>query len=75
MERWNPIGWTLLAGGFLFSAAVAGFGLVGSNWGGSIWLIGYLAMLVGLAILITNMLRALWRFGRRQVAVLTRNSS
>ena len=69
MENWNAYGWTLLAGGFVFGMVIGGLGL-----GGSLWLIGYTAMLAGLTILITNMMRALWRFGRRRKSILSRLS-
>jgi hypothetical protein len=49
----------LLAGGFLYGMVIGGLGL-----GGSLWMIGYALMLAGLTILMTNMVRALWRLGR-----------
>lgn len=67
MEHWNPYGWMLLAGGFLYGMVVGGLGL-----GGSLWMIGYALMLAGLTILMTNMVRALWRLGRRRKAILSR---
>jgi hypothetical protein len=70
VENWNPYGWLLMAGGFLFGVALGWFGV-----GGSYWMIGYGAMLAGLTILITNMMRALWRYGRRRKALFGRRSS
>jgi hypothetical protein len=35
-------------------------------------MIGYALMLAGLTILMTNMVRALWRLGRRRKAILSR---
>ena len=67
MEHWNPYGWMLLAGGFLYGMVIGGLGL-----GGSFWMIGYASMLAGLTILMTNMVRALWRLGRRRKAILSR---
>jgi hypothetical protein len=69
MENWNPFGWLLLGAGFLFGVAIGWYGV-----GGSVWMIGYAAMLAGLTILITNMLRAMWRFGRKRKAILERLS-
>ena len=70
MENWNPYGWLLMAAGFSFGVALGWHGV-----GGWYWMIGYAAMLAGLTILLTNMLRALWRYGRRRKAVLDRRSS
>ena len=70
MENWNPYGWTLLAGGFLFATVIGWLGL-----GGSFWMIGYAAMLAGLTILMTNMLRAIWRQIGKRKAILSRLSS
>ena len=70
MENWNPYAWLLLAGGFLFGVILGWFGV-----GGWFWLIGYGAMLTGLTILMTNMVRALWRFSRRRKALPGRQSS
>ena len=69
MENWNPYAWLLLAGGFLFGVVLGWF-----HVGGYYWLIGYGAMLAGLTILLTNMVRALWRFGRRRKALMDRRS-
>ncbi len=69
MQNWNPYGWMLLAGGFLYGMVIGWFGL-----GGSLWMIGYGAMLAGLTILITNMVRAIWRQGRKHKAILNRLS-
>ncbi len=70
MENWNPFGWLLLGGGFLFGVAIGWYGVAGS-----LWMIGYAAMLAGLTILLTNMVRAMWRFGRRRKAILERLST
>ena len=70
MEHWNPFGWLLLGGGFLFGVAIGWYGVAG--W---LWMIGYAAMLAGLTILLTNMFRAMWRFGRKRKAILERLSS
>ena len=59
MESWNPIGWSLLIGGFLFGVIV-GWIQVGDRF----WLVSYTTMLAGLAILVTNLVRALWRLVR-----------
>ncbi len=59
MEDWNPFGWLLLAGGFLFGVIVGG-----PQAGDKLWLISYTAMLAGLTILLTNMIRTLWQFVR-----------
>ena len=59
MENWNPIGWSLLIGGFLFGVIV-GWIQVGDRF----WLVSYTTMLAGLAILVTNLVRALWRLVR-----------
>ena len=69
MEHWNPYGWMLLAGGFLFGMVIGWFGL-----GGSYWMIGYAAMLAGLTILMTNMVRAIWRQISKRKAILNRLS-
>ncbi len=61
MEDWNPFGWLLLVGGFLFGVIVGG-----PQSGDKLWLISYTAMLAGLTILLTNMIRTLWRFVRSQ---------
>ena len=70
MENWNSYGWLLLAGGFLFGVAIGWSGM-----GGSLWMIGYTAMLAGLTILMTNMVRTLWRLGRKHWTSLNRLSS
>ena len=59
MEDWNPFGWLLLAGGFLFGVIVGG-----PQAGDKLWLISYTAMLAGLTILLTNLIRTLWQFFR-----------
>ena len=69
MENWNPYGWMLLAGGFLYGMVIGWFGL-----GGSLWMIGYAAMLAGLTILMTNMMRALGRLVRKRKTILGRLS-
>ncbi|MFQ5468639.1 MAG: hypothetical protein ACE5DS_10975 [Kiloniellaceae bacterium] len=60
MEHWNPWGWLLLAGGFAAGVLVAMF-----QAGQLMWLAAYGAMLAGLTILVTNMLRAFWRYCRK----------
>ena len=62
MENWNPFGWLLLVGGFLFGVIVGGL-----QAGDKLWLISYTAMLAGLTILLTNMIRTLWRYIRSRL--------
>ncbi len=69
MEHWNPYGWMLLASGFLFGTVIGWLGL-----GGSFWMIGYCAMLAGLTILITNLIRAIWRQIAKRKAIFSRLS-
>ena len=69
MEHWNPYGWMLLASGFLFGMVIGWFGL-----GGWFWMIGYCAMLTGLTILTTNLIRAIWRQIGKRKAILSRLS-
>lgn len=64
MENWNPIGWSLLIGGFLFGVIV-GWVQVGDRF----WLVSYTTMLAGLAILVTNLIRALWRHVRSRSVI------
>jgi O-antigen/teichoic acid export membrane protein len=64
MENWNPIGWSLLIGGFMFGVIV-GWTQAGDRF----WLVSYTTMLAGLAILVTNLIRALWRFMRNRKVV------
>ncbi len=59
MEDWNPFGWLLLVGGFLFGVIVGG-----PQVGDRLWLVSYAAMLAGLTILLTNLIRILWQFVR-----------
>jgi len=59
MEHWNPTGWSLLFGGFLFGM-IAGW----MHAGQTLSLVPYATILAGLTILVTNMLRTLWRFIR-----------
>lgn len=59
MENWNPIGWLLLVGGFLFGVIV-GWLKVG-DW---FWLVSYGVILAGLTILVTNFVRTVWRLIR-----------
>ena len=61
MENWNPYAWLCLLAGFLAGLAS---GWLGHNY--ELLLISYVAILTGLAILTTNMLRALWRYSRRR---------
>ncbi len=56
MENWKPIGWVLLVGGVLFGV-VFGWLQVGDG----LWLGSYAAMLAGLTILLSNLIRTLWR--------------
>ncbi len=56
MENWNPVGWLLLAGGFLFGVII-GWLQVADR----LWLVTYTLVLAGLGILVTNMCRTLWR--------------
>ena len=59
MENWKPIGWVLLVGGVLFGV-VFGWLQVGDG----LWLGSYAAMLAGLTILLTNLIRTVWRLVR-----------
>lgn len=63
MENWNPIGWALLFGGFLLGVVA---GLLDAN--GTLWPVSYGLILGGIAILVTNMIRTLWRYGRKRKA-------
>jgi hypothetical protein len=68
MENWNPIGWLLLVGGFLFGVIV--------GWvqeGDRLWISSYAAMLTGLAILVTNLIRTLWRASQRRKLISSRH--
>ena len=56
MQNWNPIGWVLLIGGFLFGVFVEWAGV-----GDRFWLVSYTTMLAGLTVLVTNLIRAGWR--------------
>jgi hypothetical protein len=67
MENWNPIGWLLLVGGFLFGVIVGWL-----HVGDRIWLGSYAAMLAGLTILLTNLIRTLWRASRRRRLISSR---
>lgn len=67
MENLNPLGWLLLAAGFLCGVYVGG-----PQSGGGLWLVPYGVMLAGLTILVTNMIRALWRTGRRRTVIRNR---
>jgi cytochrome b561 len=67
MENWNPVGWLLLLGGFLFGVIV-GWLQVGDK----LWLGSYTAMLAGLTILLTNLIRTLWRVRRRRRLINSR---
>ena len=62
IENWNPVGWVLLIGGFLFGV-VFGWLQVGDN----LWLASYAAMLAGLTILLSNLIRTLWRAIRSRI--------
>ncbi len=59
MENWKLIGWVLLVGGVLFGV-VFGWLQVGDG----LWLGSYAAMLAGLTILLTNLIRTVWRLVR-----------
>ncbi len=59
MENWKLIGWVLLVGGVLFGV-VFGWLQVGDK----LWLGSYAAMLAGLTILLTNLIRTVWRLVR-----------
>ena len=61
MEHWNPFGWSLLFGGFLFGVVV-GWLQIGS----SLWLVSYGFILAGITILVTNLVRAIWRYSRKR---------
>ncbi len=65
MENWNP--WLLLVGGFLFGVIVGG-----PQAGDKLWLISYTAMLAGLTILLTNLIRTLWQFVRSRKLIRSR---
>ena len=67
MENWNPFGWLLLVGGFLFGVIVGG-----PQAGDKLWLISYTAMLAGLTILLTNLIRTLWRSIRNRRVIRSR---
>lgn len=59
MENWKLIGWVLLVGGVLFGVV---FGRL--QVGDGLWLGSYAAMLAGLTILLTNLIRTVWRLVR-----------
>jgi hypothetical protein len=67
MENWNPVGWLFLVGGFLVGVIV-GWLQVGDG----LWLGSYAAMLTGLTILLTNLIRTLWRASRRRRLINSR---
>jgi len=67
MENWNPVGWLLLVGGFLFGVIVGWLQVEDRLWLGS-----YAAMLAGLTILLTNLIRILWRASRRRRLISAR---
>jgi hypothetical protein len=67
MENWNPVGWLLLVGGFL-AGVIVGWLHVGDK----LWLGSYAAMLSGLTILLTNLIRTLWRASRRRRLISNR---
>ncbi len=66
MEDWNPFGWLLLGGGFLFGV------IVGPQVGDRLWLVSYTVILAGLTILLTNMIRTLWRYIRSRNVIRAR---
>ena len=67
MENWNPFGWLLLVGGFLFGVIVGWLQV-----GDSLWLVSYGVMLAGLTILLTNMIRTLGRYIRSRNLIRAR---
>ena len=67
MQNWNRIGWLLLVGGSLFSVIV-GWLQVGDR----LWLGSSAAMLAGLTILLTNLIRTFWGANRRRKAINSR---
>jgi hypothetical protein len=67
MEDWNPFGWLLLVGGFLFGVIVGWLQV-----GDSLWLVSYGVMLAGLTILLTNMIRTLGRYIRSRNLIRAR---
>ncbi len=50
----------------------AGTRLGGCFWAADLWLISYTAMLAGLTILLTNLIRALWHFVRSRKLIRSR---
>jgi hypothetical protein len=67
MENWNPFGWLLLAVGFMFGVVV-GWAHIGDR----LWLVSYGVMLAGLTILLTNMIRTVWRAVRSRSVIRNR---
>lgn len=59
MVNWNPIGWSLLIGGFIFGVLLGFFRIWDTYWLGS-----FGAIFAGLSILVTNLLLAIWHFCR-----------
>ena len=67
MDNWNTIGWSLLAGGFLFGVLVGALKV-----SEQLWLVSFAVILAGLIILVTNMVRTAWRALRRRKLITHR---
>lgn len=71
MERWNPVGWSLLVGGFLLGM-IAG-GMQAGKASSLVPFVPFTLIFVGLTILVTNMLCVLWRFIRSRYVIQRRS--